>query len=189
MLNLYTLIKFLHVSGDIGIFIGISVQWLTLAALRRSKQVEQVRALAWLITRVGPLSAVSAILTIGTGIYLTLAVWGWQVGWTTVALISIILFMPPLGVIIEPRTRRIVEMVKDAPDGPLSATLDTRIHDPLLGTALQTQAAFVFGIVFLMTTKPGFGMALIVMAFALVLGLVSGIPHWVTERRGSKISL
>lgn len=189
MLNLYTLIKFLHVSGDIGIFIGVSVQLFTLAALQRSRQVEQVRALAWLITRVGPLSAVSAILTIATGIYLTLTVWGWQVGWTTVALGSIILFMPPLGVIIEPRTRRIVEIVKDAPDGPLSATLATRIHDPLLGAALQTQAAFVFGIVFLMTTKPSFISAIIVIAVALALGLVSGLPRWVTQRRKSTIGL
>jgi len=189
MLNLYTLLKFLHVTSDIGIFIGVSVQLLTLAALRRASRVEQARALVELIAKVSPLSAVSATLTIGTGLYMTLTAWGWEVGWTTVALSGIVLFMPPLGMIMEPRLRAILDMVKNASDGPIPTKLDALIRDPFLNTALQTQTALVFGIVFLMTTKPPFLNAILALTIALALGLLSGLPLWMTERRRSKIGL
>jgi MFS family permease len=188
-MNPYTITLFLHVTGDIGIFIGVGVQLLTLAALRRATQVEQGRTLTGLMTRVGPLSAISALLTIATGLYMALTAWGWQVGWTTIALASLILLMPPLGIMIEPRTRAMVTLAKEAPDGPLPAELDRRIHDPILGTALQTQVALVLGIVFLMTNKPEFMGALMVIGVALILGLISSIPLWVTYHQKSRMSL
>lgn len=180
-MNLYSLMLFLHVSGDIGIFIGIGVQLLSLAALRRAKSVEQVRALAGLISLSDPISVISALVTIAAGLYMALTVWGLQTGWIAVALASLIVLLPPLiAGVVEPRMRAIVTMAKEVPDGPLPATLDTRIHDPVLGTALYTVAALVLGIVFLMTNKPSLTASILAMVVALALGLAFGLPLWRT---------
>jgi hypothetical protein len=187
-MNLYTFALFLHICGDIGIFIGLGAQLLSLVALRRAQSVEQVRAISWLIPISDFIGVSSALLTIAAGLYMTLMVWGWQTGWIAVALASIILLLPPvIGGVIEPRTRAIVTMAREAPDGLLPEALDQRIHDPVLGAALHTMAALVFGLVFLMTIKPSLVDSIMVMAVALALGLTSGLPFWYIRRRKGKI--
>jgi hypothetical protein len=57
-----------------------------------------------------------------------------------------------------------------------------RIHDPVLGTALQTVTAMVLGIVFIMTNKPSFGVAILVLVIFLMLGLASSLPLWRAAR-------
>ena len=183
-MNLYNLALFLHVSGDIGIFIGLSVQLLCLTPLRRAQRVEQVRLIAWLIRTADIVSVTGALLTIVSGLYMALTVWSLQVGWIAVALGSIVALIAPITAgIIEPRTRAIVTMAGEAPDGPLPPSLDRHIHDPVLAAALQTGGAVVLGIVFLMTTKPAFTGSIITMVVALTLGLASGIPLWLERRQ------
>jgi len=182
-MSLYTLALFLHVSGDVGIFIGLGVQLLSLAALRRARSTEQVRIVAALITLSDPIAVISALLTVTAGLYMALTIWGLQHGWIAVSLTSIVVFLPPvIRIVIEPRMRAIVTMAKEMPDGPLPAALQVRIHDPVLGTALQTMAAIVFGIVFLMTIKPSLVGSIAAMIVALILGLASGLPLWLTAR-------
>jgi hypothetical protein len=183
-MNLYNLALFLHVTGDIGIFIGLSVQLLCLTPLRRAQRVEQVRLIAWLIRTADIVSVAGALLTILSGLYMALTVWGLQVGWIAVALGSIMVLIVPITArIVEPRTRAIVTMAGEAPDGPLPPSLDRHIHDPVLAVGLQTGGAVVLGIVFLMTTKPALTGSLLTMAVALALGLASGIPFWVKCRQ------
>lgn len=182
-MNVYRFILFLHVCGDIGIFIGMGIQLFSLAALRRVRSVEQVRAIAGLIVVSDRISAISALLTIAAGLYLASTVWGLHTGWIAVALASIFFLLPPLiAGIIEPRMRALVAMTKELPDGPLPEPLAARIHDPLLGAALQTAASVVLGIVFLMTNKPSLAGSITAMAGALALGLASGVPLWRARR-------
>ena len=187
-MQLYPLMLFVHVTSDIGIFIGIGVWLLGRMAVRRAQDVSQVRALGGLIQRSEPLSGVSSLLTIARGLYMLLTVWGWRTSWALVALASVIVCLPPflLGV-IEPRMRSILRLAAEAPDGPVPADLRTLIHDPLLGTSLQTMAAVVLGVVFLMTTKPPLTGAIAAMAAAIVLGVASGLPL-ARVRRGGTVS-
>jgi hypothetical protein len=176
-MNIYPLMLFIHVTSDIGIFIGIGAWLLGLAALRRAQDVSQVRALAMLVHGTEPLSVMSALLTLASGLYMLLTVWGWQTAWALVALGSIIVFLPPLLLLItEPRMRSIVRLAQVAPSGPIPEPLQALIHDPLLGTAVQTLAGVVFGIVFLMTTKPALPSAILAMGVAVGLGAASGLP-------------
>lgn len=187
-MNLYPIALFLHVCGDVGIFIGLGTQILSLMALRRAQSVEQVRAIAWLIPISDLIGTSSALLTIATGLYMALTVWGLQTGWVAVALASLIILLPPvIGGVIEPRTRAIVTMAREMPDGLLPETLDKRIHDPVLRAALQIMAALLFGLVFLMTIKPALIDSITAMTIALALGLVSDLPFWYIRRRKGKI--
>jgi|SRR6266567_7282573 len=174
-MSIYNIVLFLHVSGAIGYFIGIGTWLFGLATFRRAQRVEQVRVIANLVGLSGPLFAISVLLILVTGLYMALTAWGLRTGWIDVALTSLIL-MAPLGTaLIEPRRRAIDWLASEAPDGPLPESLERRTHDPVLGTALQTLAALLLGIVFLMTTKPSLTDSLIVIAVALALGLASGL--------------
>ena len=123
---------------------------------------------------IGYFVGISVLLILVTGFYLALTAWSLWTGWIAVALISLLLLVPSGAALIEPRRRAIARLAQEAPDGLLSQALEQRIHDPILGTALQTVTILLLGIVFLMTNKPSLIGSLIVMAVALVLGLASG---------------
>lgn len=73
-MSFYSFAKFVHVASDIGIFIGIGAQLLSLAALRQIKRTEQARALLWLITTSDIITRVSAALTILAGLYMAVTI-------------------------------------------------------------------------------------------------------------------
>ena len=188
-MSTYTIVLFLHISGAIGYFISIGTWLFSFSALRRVQRVEQVRALTDLAGRVGPLFGVSVLLILVTGLYMAVTAWGFQTGWIPVGLISLVLIAPLGTALIEPRRRAIERLAREAPDGPLPESLERRIHDPILWTALQTVAVLLLGIVFLMTTKPALTGSLIVMAVALALGLASGLLVSRARRtRGQEVS-
>jgi NAD/NADP transhydrogenase beta subunit len=174
-MSIYTIVLFLHVSGAIGYFVGIGTWLFVLVGLRRAQRVEQVRALVNLIGLSGPFTGISVLLILATGFYMALTAWSLRTSWIDVALISLVLMVPCGAALIEPRRRALARLAQEAPDGPLPQSLEQRTHDPVLLTALQTVAALLLGIVFLMTTKPSLTGSLIVMAVALALGLASGL--------------
>lgn len=101
-------------------FIGIGVQVLTLAVLRKAKTIEQARPLLGLITMSEPLSIVSALLLLASGIYMALTFWSLQAGWIAVSLGSLVVFAPLLiRGIVEPRLRVITTMAEEAQEGPI----------------------------------------------------------------------
>ena len=174
-MSLYPIVLFLHVSGAIGYFVSIGTWLFGLVSLRRAQRVEQVRALVHLVGLSGPLFGISVLLILAAGLYMAFTAWSLQTGWIAVALVSLVL-MAPLGTaLIEPRRRAIERLAREVPDGPLPQSLEQRIYDPVLSTALQTIAALLFGIVFLMTNKPALAGSLIVIVVALALGLASGL--------------
>jgi len=188
-MSIYTIVLFLHVSGAIGYFIGIGTWLFGLSAIRRAQRVEQVRALTNLTGRLRLFFGISVLLILATGLYMALTAWSLQTGWIGVALISLVLIAPLSTALIEPRRRAIDRLAREAPDGPLPQALERRTHDPILATALQTVAALLLGIVFLMTTKPALIGSLIVMAVALALGLSSGLLVFRTTRtRGQGVA-
>lgn len=79
-MSIYTIVLFLHVIGDIGLFIGLGIQLLSLAASRRVKRVEQARVIAGLIAIADQIGVISALLTIASGLYMALTVWGLRTG-------------------------------------------------------------------------------------------------------------
>lgn len=194
-MNVYNIVLFLHVSGAIGYFVAIGTWLFGLSALRRAQRVEQVRAIAHLIGLTGPLFGISVLLILAAGLYMALTAWSLQTGWITVALISLVLMAPIGTALMELRRRTIDRLARETPetpeaaDGPLPESLERRIHDPVLLTTVQTIAALLLGIVFLMTTKPSLTGSLIVIAIALVLGLASGLlVSRATRTQGQRVT-
>jgi uncharacterized membrane protein len=174
-LNVYSVALFFHICGAIGYFFGIGTNVFALSATRRAQSVVQVRALVRLTYLSGPLTGLSVLLILVAGFYMALSAWSLRTSWIAVALISLILMAPLGAALIEPRRRAIDRLAREAQDGPLPEALARQARDPVLVTALQTTVALLFGIVFLMTTKPDLAGSLIAMAVALVIGLASGL--------------
>ncbi|HEV8194534.1 MAG TPA: DUF2269 family protein [Ktedonobacterales bacterium] len=174
-MTVYTIVKFLHVVGAIGYFVAVGTTLVGLAALQRARRVEQVLAFAELVRRLTPLFNLSILLLLLAGLYMTATVWGFETGWIDVALVSLVILVPIAAVIVQSHLRVIAQLANAEADGPLSAELLARTHDPTLLTTPRTVTALLVGIVFLMTNKPALPMALLVMASALVLGMVWGM--------------
>ena len=186
---MYALALFVHVVGVLAMFMGLGTLVLSGIAIRRATRVEQVRAL------IGPLTAgrkigleqislidvlvISGVLLIAaTGVYMAASAWSFEVGWIRTALISFLLIAPVGPLVVNPRLHAIARESVAAPDGPCAPALARRIHDPLLGTALQLMLATLLGIVFLMTNKPAPTESVVAMATAVGLGAASALPLW-----------
>lgn len=178
----YTLALFFHVAGAIGFFVGIGAQVYCLAAMRRARSVEQVRALADPIARASRLVPGAVLVLLAAGIYMAATEWGFATGWIAIAIGALVAVALTSQFVIEPRRNAIVALANEAPDGPIPPDLAARIHRPVLGASARASVAVLIGIVFLMTTKPPLGVSLLVIVVALAVGLVSGLPLWLAAR-------
>ncbi|MBA3822356.1 MAG: DUF2269 family protein [Ktedonobacterales bacterium] len=176
----YALVLFLHIVGALGFFGSLLLWVAVLTALRRAHRVEEVRPLVALVLRsqVGAMSSIVVLLL--AGVVMTLMAWQFTTDWIVVALGTLVLIAPISPLFIEPRLRAIATLAKAAPDGPLTDTLNERIHHPLLITALYLLVPLLLGIVFLMVVKPSLSGAVVVMAGAGILGMLCCFPFWVT---------
>jgi Predicted integral membrane protein (DUF2269) len=181
-MSIYPLAVFVHIVGAIGVFAGVGVWLLAAAALRRTQQVQQVRALAGLTVASGNVAVGGVLLLAAAGLYLALSTWGWQTAWIDVATIGFLLLGPVGAFVIDPRIRALAKAADAAPDGPLPASLAVRTRDPFVGIALHTYVGVLLGIVFLMSTKPPLGASILAMVVAMLLGLASALPVWWAAR-------
>ena len=174
-MSTYVIVLFLHNSGALGYFISAGTRSLDMIILQRARRVEQVRIIMSLDNWLGPLSGISLLILVVTGLYMTATAWGFSTSWIDVALVSIILMAPAGALLMEPRRRAIVNVVRELPDGPISPELGRRIHDQVLRATARAQPLALLGIVFLMTTKPALLVSILVMIVALALGAVVGM--------------
>ena len=176
-MSLYAVLVFVHVTSAITLSAGNLLSLFGLFALRRAQRIEQVRAILGLLALSEPVSAIALVLTPAAGLIMTVTTWGWRNGWINVALGSFVLLLS-MGVITGLRRGAIARLVKEMPDGPLPESVEQRIHDPLLSTAVYLMVALLLGIVFLMTTKPALDGALIAIVVSVVFGAAASLPLW-----------
>ena len=174
-MNVYSLALFVHVSSAICLCIGFGIWFLGITRIARAGQVEQVQTLADLLLMVRLVVPASALLVIITGLTMTQIAWGLRTGWIAVALGSLVSIGSAGTWVIDPKLRTIAALAHTLPGGPLPAALAQRTHDTILHLGLHTLIALLFGIVFLMTTKPVFMSAIVAMVAAAFLGFASGV--------------
>ena len=186
-MSIYTLALFVHIVGAIGTFVGVSIWLFAAMALRRALQVDQVRALTSLIQPSGVVAIVGIVLLGVAGFYMAVTVWGEKATWIIVATVSFLLLAPFGAFVIDPRLRALARAAAVAPDGPLPASLAVQTRDPLVGIGLYLYVAVLFGILFLMTTKPTLVVSILAMVVAMVLGLTSALPFLWAARSSKSV--
>jgi hypothetical protein len=183
----YSLVLFAHVLGAIGYCISIGAWLLVLVGLRRAQRVEEARALMRVNDLSGPIGAASALLLLIAGLYLALTQWSLLAGWILVALISLLVMLPTVAALIAPRRSAIVkQLAQEAPSGEISPALQAHLRDPILLAVVQTVAALLLGLTYLMTTKPDLLGSIIVMLVALLVGVALSLLVVRAGQQGGK---
>ncbi len=173
-MNIYSLVLFLHITGALGYFAALGLEWVSLAYLHRAATAEQARE--WLGTRriVMPLGMASLGLILLTGLFMMATSWG-LTGWIAVALASLLL-IAVLGAILTGRPLMAIGRAVGKAQGALSPAQRELLNAPLLWISMRTRTAIALGVVFLMAVKPGAVGSFITIGIAIVLGLASSLP-------------
>ncbi len=176
-MNSYSIALFLHVVGALGFFVSLGLEWTSLRHLQRATTTEQVREWLRVPSEMGRVGMIAMLTLLVAGFYMMAVAWH-GVAWILVTLGAIVLMM----LAMVPTRRRMAAIGRTASTerGTVSHALSLLLHDPVLTISLQTRVAMALGIVFLMTTKPGWAGSLLTIAIAIVLGLASA---WSIPRR------
>lgn len=171
-MELYYVVVFVHVVSAIVLVGSTLLAPFMGAAMRRATTTDGLLGPASILLQTGKFAGRTAPITLVTGLYLAFSGDWWGSGWLEVSLALFVLAGVGAIGVLDPAATRIVETAEAAPAGPLTADLDALRHDRRMAT---TEAFLLPGdvtIVFLMTTKPGFGGALATVAVAAVAGAV-----------------
>jgi hypothetical protein len=184
-MTLYTFALFVHLVGVI-LGVGGVCAWLfALIGVRAASTVDQVRALLALYALAANVALGGVLLIVAGGLYLALSTTLWQSPWLVIATISFVLVLSLGGALLGRRIQALTKAAREAPAGPLPGPLVGLTHDPLMRVVLQTYIAILFGIVFLMATKPALSWSIISILLAAALGVLSGLPLMRTARLSS----
>lgn len=171
---LYPYALFLHILGVLALFIAIGLEWTIVSRLRAAQSTAQVREWGRVSNANDKVFPIGAILILAAGLYMTFTVWGFSHAWIDVSLIELIV-MAALGpAIAGRRLKAIHSAVETTPDGPLPASLQKAIGDPILWIYVQVSAMIPLGIVCLMTVKPDWIGSLVVAVIFPVAGFIIG---------------
>lgn len=176
-MNLYNLVLFLHIAGALGLFAALGLEWTGLRHLRRAPLEETLQP--WLAVFGAPrgLGPASLGILVLTGFYLTWALRP-PMAWVIVALGGLVALGAIGGALTGRHMARIHREFADRTGDELASRLRELVRNPQLSVSLQLRTAIAGGIVFLMTTKPGWLGSLLVMGAAVTLALITGPLLW-----------
>jgi hypothetical protein len=180
LVSLYSISVFLHIVGALGLFAGIALEQVGLRGLRRASSVAQAREWVRVLGGLRRVDAPSGLTILATGVYMIATRWGEQ-AWAGLAILGMVL-MAVLGVAVT--GRRAGAIAKDLPvdDGPIPASLRSRLEDAVLPAAASIRAAIALGIVFNMSVKPSAPLAVVTLLVSLAAGAVVGMIRRQTDQ-------
>jgi hypothetical protein len=173
-MNIYSIVLFVHITGALGFFVALGLEWTGLSQIWTAVTLEQVRAQMGVLKNVPKVGFVSMLTTVITGIYMMVTYWG-GMAWLYVTLGSLILVIV-LSVVLTNRRMAAIGKALATEKGQLSKTFHNLANNPLLWISIQTRIAIALGIVFLKIAKPDLGASLLIIGVAIILGLASTLP-------------
>jgi hypothetical protein len=171
-MNDYLFYVFLHVSGALGFFTALGLEWISLYQARRVPTIEGLHPWLRLARNSYRVGMPSMIVLLLTGLHMMRQVWG-GVAWILVSLATLALIIVVVLTLIRPHMAAIGRSLAGA-QGAISPALQLR--HPRLWIAMQVRFGLALGIVYLMTVKPGLNDSLLALGIFLGLGLVSVLP-------------
>jgi hypothetical protein len=178
ILQNYEVALFLHIVGLAGLFSGIGIETAVLHFARRAESAASVGALVNMGAVAGRAIPVFALLLLLSGAYMVEDVWGWDTPWVYVSLVVFLVFLAMGPLVSAQRMKAIATAAEQAGDGPVTGELRKKLDDPLLTTLDRTMMLGTVGIIYLMTTKPDQGDAILAIALFIGLGMILSVPAW-----------
>ncbi len=173
-MNVYSFVLFVHITGALGIFAALGLEWTGLRQLRSSTVPEQVRAWMGIFKNTRQVGFAAMLATVLTGVYLMLKAWG-GAPWIIATIGALVLIIALSLALTGPRMVTIGRAMA-AGTRPGSPAFHQLANHPLLYISIQTRVAIALGIVFLKIAQPDFVGSLLTIGAAIVLGLASALP-------------
>lgn len=176
-MTLYSNVLFVHIASALALFLGYGLEWTVSALLHHASTTDQARA--WLrVYRVSPpvTGAALAVLILSGG-WLSAMTGGMNQGWLIASVLGIVVALLIGFALILPRLRAIRRAL---PEGNTALTPEAllQLQSGALPTLVRVRVMLAVGIVYLMTAKPPLVASLIVLAVAMVLGVLFSVTAW-----------
>ncbi len=168
----YSIALFVHVTGAIGYFVALGLEWTGLRQIRSTVSAPQAREWLGRLANVRKLAFASMLSAVITGIYM-MQTWG-GLPWAIVTVGALGLLILLTAVVAGPRMAALGRALGS--EQPEPHAFQNLASHPLLRISLQTRVAIALGIVFLKSAKPDLSGSLIVVGAAVLLGLGSALP-------------
>jgi hypothetical protein len=171
--NTYDTFLYLHL---LSLFIGIGAGAVVLACLlqlRAARTVEQAAPWGMMAGRMGKFFPIAILGLLATGAYMTNHSWTWSTPWIVVAIVSLVVLFAQGGGIAERTGHKLGATLQANGPGPLGPEARRMALHPGLWVVEFTNLCIVFGVVWNMTHKPGWGasIAAVVVGYAVGAGL------------------
>jgi hypothetical protein len=172
-LNTYHYVLYVHL---LSLFVGIgagSVLLACLLQLRAARTVEQAAPWGIMAGKVGKLFPVAILGLFGTGAYMTSDLWTWSTRWIDVAIAALVVLTVQGAGIAERTGHKLGAALQANGPGPLGPEARRMTLHPGLWVVEFSNLGIVFGVVWNMTLKPGFGesLAAVLIGYAVGAGL------------------
>jgi hypothetical protein len=156
-LDTYHVVLYFHL---LFLFVGIgagSVLLTCLLQLRAARTLEQAVPWGTVSGQVAKLFPVAIIGLFGTGAYMTSHFWTWSTGWIDVAIVALVVLGVQGAGIAERTAHKLKAALFANGPGPLGPEARRMALHPGLWVVELSNLGIVFGVVWNMTEKPGWG--------------------------------
>jgi len=172
-MDFYLLVRFLHILGAAGLFLGLGLEGVTFKFLNRASTKEQVLNWQFSIKLLRITFSSSTILLLLSGIYMVERIWGWT-GWVIIGLI-ILVVLSGSGSMTGKKIAGIMKSLSGSSES-LSTEIREKLFAPFLIRAFKIKILLLTGMLFIMTLKTDWlaSTAVIVVSFLIGL-LISGV--------------
>lgn len=170
----FGVILFLHIATAIAAFMIAAVLHSSLHAVARAETGAHAGSWSRLTHRLEPMLPIAALLLLGFGawmIHLRSARLSWSDSWILVSVIALVVVEGASGVLLAPRSKRLVKGVHAAGEGPLADDVKRLARDPILWHFAHVASFGFLGVVFLMAAKPDGVWSVVIVVVAALIGV------------------
>lgn len=173
-MNLYLIALYIHITGALAMFAGLGIEGIVFKSLKNSSSPQQT--VPWLgamriLRIVFGYSAVSLFLT---GLYLVILSWGWN-SWVLTGLVLLVALSGYGSTKGKKIAMSIASMINSSSQS-IPSEVKKVIADPVLMTTYKLKITLALGIIFMMTTKPGWVGSIVTVAAAASIGFLLDLP-------------
>ena len=173
----YTIALFTHLVSLLLAVAGASLASFVALRLRAATSADE--ATHWLVlnAKVVRVFPVASLGLLASGAYMTESLWGWSEPWVIASLTGLGTLVV-LGAGIEASRARALKWELQA--AGLSGRARRLLRDPVAWSARLATLTLLVAVVFIMTDKPRAGACAIILASALIAGVVAAVPFWLS---------
>jgi hypothetical protein len=165
---------FLHLVGVVCLFSASVLMHYVGTRLRRAPTVQEVRLWLGFARGAQPLFPIGGVIMLLTGLHLAGAGWDFRQPWILVGLVILLALLPMGPLLQRPRFMAMGMAAGSAEPGPVPDALAEAILAPFAWRYLSATTGVAFGLLWIMTQKPGWAGSLVPPIVLAILGWIYG---------------